>query len=413
MKKWMLWFKIFGIATVLLSVGFNNCAPNQMAAFRSGGLVSTVKKKAASFDDYVSEYGGEEDDDTPPVLTYELHQVSTRVDPLTNCNYGELDLIEAAVGCRLNIPLVLSVKDKVRELTLLKIDLNAGRTYAEVLAQLVQTYARTIQGPEVDVFICFDSDKDGKCTDEQIADLNALTAKLAGGQGVCPELAAGLVLIHKHHKFNGQATQTTVAVSDMAAEAIADILRNIDTQSTESGGVTELVLPLVHSDKNLCPRPVVRTDGCFAKGTKIRVAKDVELPIEKLSAGNRVLLADGRHSTIKRVVAGPEKKPMVMFETASGAKIMVTDEHPMATKNGVKLAKQVTIGDELKTADGKFTAISGISQREYKEDVYNFELVGSAQEADHLVVAEGLVSGELYLQNKLAHKPAIKGLASK
>jgi len=409
----MLYFKLMTVATATFLFGFNNCAPNQMAAFRNGGLQAPKILKAQSYDDIMYEYGSTAP--VQPVITYELHEVTAKVEPLTACNFGELDILEAAVACKLNIPLVLSIKDEAREQTLLRQDLNAGLTYAQVLEKLILAYSRTVQGPEVDVFICFDSDKDGKCTDEQIADLNVLTAKLAAGQAICANLAAGLVLYHKHHKFAGQGTQSTVAIKDMAADAIKDVLKNIEVQSMEEeiAGHTTLTLPLVHSDKNLCPKPAVRTDGCFAKGTKIATAKDVELPIEKLHAGDRVMLADGRTSRIQRLVAGPEAKPMVAFETADGRKIMVTNEHPMATKAGLKLAKDVMISDELKTAEGKFVLIQNISQKKYTEHVYNFELEGSGKDADHLVIADGLVSGELFLQNKMTAKTPVRGLASK
>ncbi len=391
----------------LVAVGFN-CS-NQMAAFRTGGLHTPVRSKAPTFETLQNEYG------TSPTnggVTYDLREIAVGPEVKPQCVVGELDIVGVGINCALNASFIVSVKDAQREVALLTFPLNAGKDLNALAAQLVGTVIRNVIGNEIDIFACIDGNNNGKCADEPIVDINAATADILRGAAgkLCDQTKFGMLLFHKHHSFVAGTASLTVATFDPASQVVQGSLRNLASGATGADATGRVLFPvqLVKSNPDLCPRPAVRTDGCFAKGTQISMTKDAAVPIEKLNPGDRVLLADGRLSKITKMTAGPETIPMIMIETSRGQKLMVTTEHPLLTNQGMKRAEHITISDRLKAADGQFVKIVSVTRKAFTENVYNFELEGRA-DADHLVIAEGLVSGELYLQNKMAPKGGTAG----
>ena len=397
-----------GFLVYLFTVGF--ACSNQMASFRAGGLYTPLQPKPATFAQLAVELGSRTEGQP---VTYALREIAVKPEVKPQCVVGELDIVAAAIACHIKAPFIVSVKDQQREVSLLKFQLDGGQDINALNAQLSNLLVRTVVGDEVDIFACIDSNNNGLCTDEPIIDLNKATADILNGAAtaVCDQTKFGVLLYHKHHSFNPGGAMVTVPTMDPASQVVQGALRNLATTgpaAIDPAGRPTLPVPLVKANHDLCPKPNVRMDGCFAKGTRVKLAHDVAVPIEKLHPGNRVMLADGRLAVIKRMTAGPESLPMIEIETSLGHKIMITSEHPLVTAKGVKMAKDIALGDQLKSgADGKFVSILSIGKKIYTDLVYNFEVEGSAAERDHLVIAEGLVSGELYLQNKLSNQGTV------
>lgn len=439
------YFKVPAILAGLLSLtllSMNNCSPLTGSGFR--GINSAQGK---SFDQLSYEYdpnnppsspvtpGGPNNpvNTTPPAPPPPQTQTLV-VDPdtVSRCETGELDIVHFAQVCHVPANLIFTVLDSSKETVLFRSNLASGQSIDSLVAQLIPTMQTTFTGTNVHVFVCIDHNGNDKCADEPVIDINPLTIGLGwalqsyggwdrvqysidafglvtgrvapailaatGGRfPKCDEMRSGLVLFHKQLNL-GTAPQSAVA------GAMQDVLKNLPSRGSyqpSSAGATTVSVPLAISNPAICPAPAPRVAGCFVKGTRIAVTPELSVEIEHLRAGHSVHLADGRYAKIKRVVAGPESKPVIRFETADGRKLTVTTEHPLITNKGLRMAKEISIGEELKTHDGKFTAIKGISTKKYNDDVINFEVEGEFQ-SDHLVIAEGLISGDLYLQNKLA-----------
>lgn len=392
-----------------LPLTFNMCGP--MAAQKGG--VASIRDTAKTFYQMAADNG----ENGPPPAVYKTRDIVIDPNAVGKCNHGELDLVNAAMACHSTAPFIITYKDLIGEIQVFKFDLQSGQNFQSLLSWMDVAIPRQIAGDKLHLFACLDGNNNGQCGDEPVIDINNATAAVlaaaANGQALpavfCAQMKAGAVLFHSQHNLSDIAgTTTATPVQGATAGLVQESLRNLSEQPAPPpappGQAVTFPVTLVRYQQAACPPPAVRTDGCFVKGTKINVTKNSAVAIEKLHAGDPVYLADGRTAKIQRVIAGPEHKPVVAFETSSGSKLTVTSEHPLLTKTGMKLAKDISIGDELKSADGKFVTITAIAQKTYKDNVYNFELAGTAREADHSVVANGLVSGELYLQNLMSGK---------
>jgi hypothetical protein len=151
------------------------------------------------------------------------------------------------------------------------------------------------------------------------------------------------------------------------------------------------------------PRRMMRTNGCFIEGTHIYIGHGRSVLVENIGIGFGVVNMANKHLTVKNAVVGPEKHPIIQISTQGGHKIGVTRTHPMWTPSGLKMAKDLNKGDLLMTAKGAPVAITSLRRVPYSGQVYNIALPGTGTR-NHLIIADGLVTGDLYLQQKLSTK---------
>jgi hypothetical protein len=104
---------------------------------------------------------------------------------------------------------------------------------------------------------------------------------------------------------------------------------------------------------------------------------------------------------IDRVVYGPEEPQLFVFELASGATLRVTQHHPIVLDNGkIVEAAQVDLRMSFVGIHGKPVAITSITREKAVENVFNFQTADT--QLSHVIVAEGVLVGDLKLQNELA-----------
>jgi hypothetical protein len=139
-------------------------------------------------------------------------------------------------------------------------------------------------------------------------------------------------------------------------------------------------------------------DGSSRRIADIREGAMVWNPLRR--AGQRVV----------RVEAGPERIPM--FEVAyHGRAVKVTETHPFLTRTGVKQAKELAAGDQVV---GENRAFYPVTVRKLPvtpgQQVWNFKLEApDAAPEDHMVVAGGVVAGDLTLQQATAKARELDG----
>jgi hypothetical protein len=215
-------------------------------------------------------------------------------------------------------------------------------------------------------------------------------------------LSANLAVGSKDTACPGNAQQQP-QMPEVSPEDIANgIATGLDLLAKAFGlamKITDAALKIYDAMPKQSPRGV----GCFVRGTRIEMGDRPAVNVEKIGIGSTVTLVDGRRRRTLRAVAGPEKPEVIEFSTAGGHVLGVTRTHPMMTPNGLKMAKDLWVGQELMTSSWAPVRITKLRRYRYEGLVYNFAMPGVSL-GDHLVVAEGLITGDLHFQEQLSSK---------
>jgi hypothetical protein len=164
--------------------------------------------------------------------------------------------------------------------------------------------------------------------------------------------------------------------------------------------------------------------GCFAADTQIAssfsldgvagytAAASVAPRGSVLSMGDDASLGELALTpqSIKRIVVGPEDAELFVFVLANGRTLRVTQHHPMVLDSGkVIQASEVVAAMSFVGLDGQSVAIKSITREKPTADVFNFETASDTQ-LGHIIVAEGVLVGDLKIQNELSDEQSAIGL---
>lgn len=117
--------------------------------------------------------------------------------------------------------------------------------------------------------------------------------------------------------------------------------------------------------------------SCLAEDSVITLADGSEVPIASLVEGDRVLSdADGTERTISATFVGMENAPLVQIVTENGESLRLTETHPVPTDEGVRLARNLAVGDSVFTTDGPSPLIS-VDRVAYTGNVRNLSVVNA------------------------------------
>jgi hypothetical protein len=173
----------------------------------------------------------------------------------------------------------------------------------------------------------------------------------------------------------------------------------------------DYTMVIVNSNEDSCKAYVrfvkqePRTNnGCFAQHTRIRMFDGTDQVIAMINVGDMVL--NPVTKTAQKVVEVRKgKETKAMYEIAfAGSKVMVTETHPMAVKGGIKMAKDVTEADYMFDEKGVIHRVTIAKKLVVNPDqvVVNIRLESkSGDPMQHMVLADGVVSGDLFLQRKM------------
>jgi hypothetical protein len=106
---------------------------------------------------------------------------------------------------------------------------------------------------------------------------------------------------------------------------------------------------------------------------------------------------------VESVIEGAEQKDLVVVHAGS-LELRMSTEHPVVTRAGMKQAIELVVGDVIQDADGESHAIDTITREALApgKTVVNFELARSGDSNDGLLVADGVIVGDLITQRALA-----------
>ncbi len=158
--------------------------------------------------------------------------------------------------------------------------------------------------------------------------------------------------------------------------------------------------------------------GCFHPQVKVKV-KDSEgveikeVPVEDLfeNITNKRLVHLSQDaslsdmslsdSKIRIQTKGKEEHRLVHIWTADERNITLTGLHPILISDGsMKLAREITLFDELVDFSGEPVEIVYISHRKFDGDVYNFSTEGETLN-EHVIFANNFAVGDQYWQSSL------------
>ena len=143
--------------------------------------------------------------------------------------------------------------------------------------------------------------------------------------------------------------------------------------------------------------------GCFAMGTMIKMADGSEKPVGIIKVGDKVRNpVTGKTVEVAEVTSGPEADKS-MYRVGYGSKsVVVTEGHPFSTPIGIKAAKHLVKGDKLLTENG-FVELGTIEKLKLNptQVVKNISLKAGKNPMDHMLEADGIVTGDLYLQRSI------------
>lgn len=157
--------------------------------------------------------------------------------------------------------------------------------------------------------------------------------------------------------------------------------------------------------------------GCFAEDTKILVVNAntlQEVPVQTLTSRSSAITLTPqasldalsfRQNRIQSVVSGNEGKPLYAMQLSNGRTLRLTAHHGVLLNNGKMVtASDVKVGDAFVAYDSDEPAvITAVTRETNTKPVYNFETSGN-NATDHIIVAEGVLVGDLVWQNQRANE---------
>lgn len=151
----------------------------------------------------------------------------------------------------------------------------------------------------------------------------------------------------------------------------------------------------------------IRYIGCFDPETDITLANKTSKKVKDISVGDEVWNpVTKRTARVKDILESVEKQGMVVIE-AGALNLKVTQGHPvLVASKGNVVASTLKVGDHLVTADGQEVAITKVETLppNSSQRVVNFTLEGGESFDDHMLIANGLMSGDLFVQKQLTNR---------
>ncbi len=143
--------------------------------------------------------------------------------------------------------------------------------------------------------------------------------------------------------------------------------------------------------------------SCLDPATRITLYDGQAIPIRELVAGEYVRNPiTGAAMRIQKIIYGPEPFPLIGVESDRGM-VWFSKAHPVPTLRGYRQAIEIEPGDCL-IGDGAFYRVLDVRSAPVHvgQKVYNLEFEHhSANPTDHLFLANGIVVGDYWLQDRV------------
>ena len=147
--------------------------------------------------------------------------------------------------------------------------------------------------------------------------------------------------------------------------------------------------------------------GCFPPGVQVAMQDGTTFKkVEDIAAGDLVWNPLVQKSfRVLTVTEGPEENPLIVIR-AGNIVLKVSGEHPVLTEEGLKQAKQLHSGDIIQDSQLAKYVIDRVHSEQASPGltVINFVLERDGSKLGGLLVADGVVVGDLAVQKELSVK---------
>lgn len=146
--------------------------------------------------------------------------------------------------------------------------------------------------------------------------------------------------------------------------------------------------------------------GCLSADSLILMKDGTRKRIDSIAVGEKVQTNDpGSWLSVVDIITGKEDKPCLRIITENDRSLLVTDEHPIFKSDGFCLAKELSVGDLVKTESG-LEMVSSITEERYVGVIYNLKLGGNENltQASAAHYANGIFVGDGNMQGALLEK---------
>lgn len=164
---------------------------------------------------------------------------------------------------------------------------------------------------------------------------------------------------------------------------------------------------------DICPA------GCFAAATQILTLGSTGAPTytsaEAMAADTRVLALSNDSTMqafaleprgLRRIVHGPEEPDLYVFHLENGRALRLTSHHAVVLADGTVVeAEDVASGASFVDSEGTPVAVVHITREHTDSEVFNLWTESDAVQG-HIIVAEGVLVGDLQLQNDIGGETA-------
>jgi len=158
--------------------------------------------------------------------------------------------------------------------------------------------------------------------------------------------------------------------------------------------------------------------GCLERSTDVWVqdpdsGEDRMQQIDSILAGSALAHAFTDETTLSAVsyaprqieatTAGGEQQPLVVLQLQDGTTLGASELHAVLVSTGMMVAaKDLQVGQKLVKQDGATSAIVDITRTPTDDDVFNLLTDAGLNHLGHMIVANGVIVGDLMWQNTLA-----------
>jgi hypothetical protein len=145
--------------------------------------------------------------------------------------------------------------------------------------------------------------------------------------------------------------------------------------------------------------------GCLSADSMVLMEDGTQKRIDSIKIGEMIQTDTiGDNRKVVDIVTGEEEKPCLHIVTKNKLSVLVTDEHPICKAGKFCFAKDIQVGDLIKTQSG-MEEVAIITKEQYVGTVYNLkleggEITGMAHYANGVLVGDGNMQGALLKQQR-------------